>query len=675
MQGHPDPSSRHHRRADRPAPDATTTSGRSSPAAGRASPTTRRSRRSGRASLLEIRLETGRTHQIRVHMAALRHPCVGDLTYGADPTLAARLGLTRQWLHAVRSASRTPATGDGSSFEPAYPADLAHALDARPSRLSRSPAGSSARGDDGRTADGGVVGPCQHGGDRRRHRGGRPASAGAGRRSSEVGTSSGHRERLVRAPARAHRVLDARRRGPARPTCSPRPPGMGMPALAMTDHGNVFGAYDFYKQATAAGVKPIIGMEAYLTPGHQPLRADPGAVGRRRRGRRLRRRRVHPHDAAGRDHRGHAQPVPAVVAGRAWRATSTSPAPTASCCSQYAKGLIATTGCPSGEVQTWLRIGEYDEARAVGGRVPGHLRRASNFFCELMDHGLDIERGSATTCCGWPSDLDLPLLATNDLHYTYADDADAHEVLLCVQSGKTMADPKRFKFDARDFYLKSAARDARAVGREHARRRCDNTLLIAERCEVDVRRGRATSCRGSRCPRARPRSPGSSRRSSAGCRGGSRAASPTAHREQAEYELGVIRQMGFPGYFLVVADFINWAKDNGIRVGPGRGSGAGSMVAYALRHHRARPARARPDLRAVPQPRAHLDARHRPRLRRAPARRHDPLRHREVRRGAGRADRHLRHDQGEAGGQGRGPGARLPVRAWATGSPRRCRRR
>ena len=150
---------------------------------------------------------------------------------------------------------------------------------------------------------------------------------------------------------------------------------------------------------------------------------------------------------------------------------------------------------------------------------------------------------------------------------------------------------------------------------------------------------------------------------------------PDEVRTQADYEVGVIVQMNFPGYFLVVADFINWAKDNGIRVGPGRGSGAGSMVAYAMRITDLDPLRARADLRAVPQPRPRLDARLRRRLRRAPARRGHPLRHREVRRRPGRADRHLRHDQGQAGGQGRRPGARLPVLDGRPASPRSCRRR
>ena len=198
------------------------------------------------------------------------------------------------------------------------------------------------------------------------------------------------------------------------------------------------------------------------------------------------------------------------------------------------------------------------------------------------------------------------------------------------------------------------ARAARGLRQHAAGRRAVRGVL---------QRGRGPACRASRCP------PGEDEHSwfVKEVERGLRRALPRRHpRPRAQAgglrDRGHHRQMGFPGYFLVVADFINWAKDNGIRVGPGRGSGAGSMCAYAMRITDLDPLAARADLRAVPQPRARLDARLRRRLRRAPPRRGHPLRHREVRRGAGRADRHLRHDQGQAGDQGRRPGARLPLR-------------
>ena len=258
---------------------------------------------------------------------------------------------------------------------------------------------------------------------------------------------------------------------------------MGMPALAMTDHGNVFGAYDFYKQANAAGVKPIIGMEAYLTPNTH--RSDRSRVRWNNGG---------DDDVSGGGAFTHMTLLAETTAGmhNLFRLSSRSslewffykPRADRELLAEYAGGLIATTGCPSGEIQTWLRIGDYDKARATAGEFRDIFGRG-NFYLELMDHGLDIETRVRDGLIRLARDLNLPMVATNDLHYTRREDADAHEVLLCVQSGKTMADPNRFKFDAKDFYLKSPA-EMRSLWADKydLREACDNTLLIAERCAV-----------------------------------------------------------------------------------------------------------------------------------------------------------------------------------------------
>jgi DNA polymerase-3 subunit alpha len=355
---------------------------------------------------------------------------------------------------------------------------------------------------------------------------------------------------------------------------------LGMPAIAMTDHGNVFGAYDFYRQATAAGVKPIIGMEAYLTPNtsrYERTRVRWASGGE--------------NDVSGGGAFTHMTLFAENTAGmhNLFRLASRSsiegffykPRADRELLAQYADGLLGTTGCPSGEIQTWLRIGAYDKAVASAAEFRDIFGKG-NFYLELMDHGLDIETRVHEDLLRLGRDLDLPMIATNDLHYTHSGDADTHEVLLCVQSGKTMADPNRFKFDARDFYVKSPA-EMRSLWADKydLRAACDNTLLVAERCDVSFSEGNYM-----------PRYPvpegeteeswfvkeveqGLLRRYPDGV--------PDEVRKQADYEVGVIRQMGFPGYFLVVADFINWAKENGIRVGPGRGSGAGSIAAYAMR--------------------------------------------------------------------------------------------
>ncbi len=199
-----------------------------------------------------------------------------------------------------------------------------------------------------------------------------------------------------------------------------------------------------------------------------------------------------------------------------------------------------------------------------------------------MDHGLGIETRIREDLLRLGSELDLPLLATNDLHYTYDADAEAHEVLLCVQTGTTMADPKRFKFDARDFYLKSPA-EMRTLWDSELPEACDNTLEIAEQIgdysamfaarnlmpQFPVPAGETEECW-----LRKEVERGLARRFPNGV--------PEDRRKQAEYELGVILQMGFPGYFLVIADLVAYAKQKGIRVGPGRGSAAGALIAYAL---------------------------------------------------------------------------------------------
>jgi DNA polymerase III subunit alpha len=355
---------------------------------------------------------------------------------------------------------------------------------------------------------------------------------------------------------------------------------LGMPAIAMTDHGNVFGAYDFYRQATAAGIKPIIGMEAYLTPSTSRYERS-----------RVRWASGGENDVSGGGAFTHMTLLAENTPGmhNLFRLASRSsiegffykPRADRELLAEYASGLIATTGCPSGEIQTWLRIGDYDRALASAAEFRD-IFGPGNFYLELMDHGLDVETRVRDGLLRLARDLRLPMIATNDLHYTHAADADTHEVLLCVQSGKTMADPKRFKLDGRDFYLKSPAEMRSLWADKHDLAvACDNTLLVAERCEV-------TFSEGNYMPRypvpageteeswfVKEVEQGLVRRYPNGV--------PEEVRRRADYEVGVIAQMGFPGYFLVVADFINWAKEHGIRVGPGRGSGAGSIAAYAMR--------------------------------------------------------------------------------------------
>ncbi|WP_449277547.1 DNA polymerase III subunit alpha [Leucobacter sp. GX24907] len=352
----------------------------------------------------------------------------------------------------------------------------------------------------------------------------------------------------------------------------------GMPAVAVTDHGNTFGAFDFWKQARDHGLNPIIGIEAYLTPGTH--RSD--------------RTRVRWGDGVGDDVSGagaytHMTLLSESTEGmhNLFRLSSYSsmegyyfkPRMDRELLQTYGKGLIATTGCPSGEIQTRLRLGQYDEAVKAAAEFQDIFGK-ENFYCELMDHGLDIERQVKSDLIKIARELKIPLVATNDLHYVHESDAEAHSALLCVQSGSRLDDPNRFQFSGSGYYLKSAA-EMRHIFRDFPEA-CDNTLAIAERCRVEF------NTSANYMPRY-PVPDGESEDSwfvkevEKGLHYRYPSGIPDDVRKQAEYEIGVITQMGFPGYFLVVADFINWSKDNGIRVGPGRGSGAGSMVAYAMR--------------------------------------------------------------------------------------------
>ena len=349
-----------------------------------------------------------------------------------------------------------------------------------------------------------------------------------------------------------------------------------MPAIAMTDHGNVFGAFDFYKQAKKVGVKPIIGIEAYVSPES-----------------RFEKKRVKWADGGQDDVSGGGAYTHMTILAENNEGLSNlfklsslaslegyyyKPRMDRELLTKYAKGLIATTGCPGGEIQTRLRMGAFKEAMAAASDYRD-IFGAENFYLEIMDHGIDIESRVKADLLKLGKELGLPLLATNDLHYTFNEDARSHEALLCVQSGSTLADPKRFKFDNDEFYLKTPAQ-MRELFKEIPES-CDNTLLIAERCNVTLREGENLLPRFE-VPTGETEDSWLIKEAERGLinRMGNRLTD--AHHARLKYELDVMIKMGFPGYFLVVADLVAHAKKVAIRVGPGRGSAAGSLVAYAL---------------------------------------------------------------------------------------------
>ncbi len=350
----------------------------------------------------------------------------------------------------------------------------------------------------------------------------------------------------------------------------------GMPAIAITDHGNVFGAYEFNKKARAAGVKPIIGIEAYVAPES-----------------RFEKKRVKWADGGEDDVSGGGAYTHMTLLAEnndglsnLFKLSSLAslegyyykPRMDRELLSKYAKGIIATTGCPGGEIQTRLRMGAYKEAKQAASELRD-IFGAENFYLEVMDHGIEIETRVKADLLKLGKELGLPLLATNDLHYTHHEDAASHEALLCVQSGSTLADPKRFKFDNNEFYLKTA-QEMRTLFSDIPEA-CDNTLLIAERCNITMRENENLLPQYP-VPAGESEDTWLRKESNKGLSARLGGNVEIKYQERLDYELEVMIKMGFPGYFLVVSDLCSHARSVGIRVGPGRGSAAGSLVSYAL---------------------------------------------------------------------------------------------
>ncbi|BCJ30898.1 DNA polymerase III subunit alpha [Actinocatenispora sera] len=354
----------------------------------------------------------------------------------------------------------------------------------------------------------------------------------------------------------------------------------GMDSIAMTDHGNMYGAYAFYQEAKKTGVKPILGIEAYLAPGDRAYK-QPVRWGRPdQRGDDVSGGGAYTHMTMWAENATGLRNLFTLSSRASIEGYYYKPRMDTELISGHTEGIIATTGCPSGEIQTRLRLGQEQEAYAAAERYLELFGR-ENFFLELMDHGLDIEKRVRTGLLDIGKRFDLRPVITNDSHYVAAEDAKAHEALLCVQSGSTLDDPNRFKLDGGGYYIKSPAQ-MRELWDSQLPGACDNTLLIAERVgsydEVfahhdrmpvfDVPAGETQESwlRHDVFEGLAKRLPGGI---------------PDHYRARAEMELGVINQMGFPAYFLVVADLVRHAKESGIIVGPGRGSATGSIVAWA----------------------------------------------------------------------------------------------
>ena len=340
----------------------------------------------------------------------------------------------------------------------------------------------------------------------------------------------------------------------------------GQPAIGITDHGNMYGVLDFYRAARDAGLTPVIGEETYMVEGSRfdrPRRAD---------------HEIYHLTVLAETNEGYRNLIK--VASHAYLdGFFYKPRVDFELLEQHRAGLIATSGCLGGLVSQQLLKGDYDGARESAARFQTILGRDS-FFIELQDHGLPEQRQVNPQLVRIARDLQAPLLATNDSHYTHKADAEAHDALLCVQTGSLREDANRLKFDAEEFYLKTAA-EMRHLFADYEEA-CDNTLLIAERANVEIEFGKPEL---PEFPTPAGHDQDSYLRELTFSGARERYGEPLLPEvtERLEFELGVIQDMGFSAYFLVVWDLVRYAKERDIRVGPGRGSAAGSCAAYCLR--------------------------------------------------------------------------------------------
>jgi len=344
----------------------------------------------------------------------------------------------------------------------------------------------------------------------------------------------------------------------------------GMGAVAVTDHGNLFGAVDFYKQAKAAGVKPILGYEAYVA----------GEKGRHDRSERIGRHLI----LLARNAEGWAN-LRYLSSMAFTEGFYYDPRIDKELLRDHARGLIGLTACLAGEVPRLARQGDMDGARRAA-REYRDLFEPGSFFLEVQSNGLKEQLEVNARLAELGEAEGIPLAATADAHYAKREDAKAHEVLMCIASGKTFSDPKRLHHETDGLYITSPDDMVKAL--PGMREAIDNTARIAEMCNVELKLGK-NFLPQFQLPEGLSESAYLFKLAREGLDrrfreiGNRYPFDADAYRARLEMELSVIEKMGFAGYFLIVQDFINWAKGHAVPVGPGRGSGAGSIVAYALR--------------------------------------------------------------------------------------------
>ena len=340
---------------------------------------------------------------------------------------------------------------------------------------------------------------------------------------------------------------------------------LGMDSAAITDHGVMYGVIDFYRAARAQGIKPILGCEVYVAPNSRFDREVTGGDDR-----------YYHLVLLAENNEGYANLMKIVskgfVEGYYYR-----PRVDKELLREYHGGIIALSACLAGEVQRYIVKGLYDEAKKTALEYRD-IFGEDNYFLELQDHGLPDQRLVNQQLLKMSQETGIELVATNDVHYTYAEDAVPHDILLCIQTGKKLTDENRMRYEGGQYYVKSPEEMEKLF--PYALQALDNTQRIADRCSVEIEFG------VTKLPKYDvPDGYTSWEYLQKLCREGleRRYGEPSQElKDRLDYELDTIRNMGYVDYFLIVWDFIKYAKDHGIAVGPGRGSAAGSIVSYCL---------------------------------------------------------------------------------------------
>ena len=340
---------------------------------------------------------------------------------------------------------------------------------------------------------------------------------------------------------------------------------LGMNSAAITDHGVMYGVIDFYREARAQGIKPILGCEVYVAPGS---RFDKEAAGGEDRYYHL--------VLLAENNQGY-QNLMKIVSTGFVEGFYYKPRVDKEVLRKYHEGIICTSACLAGEVQKYIQRGMYEEA-CRSAKEYEEIFGKGNFFLELQDHGLPEQKQVNQALLRMSRELEIELVATNDIHYTYAEDVKPHDILLCLQTGKRLSDEDRMRYEGGQYYVKSPEEMARLF--PYALQALENTQKIADRCNVEIEFG------VTKLPKYDvPEGYTSWEYLNKMCWDGfaERYPDDDGHlKDQLTYELSIIQKMGYVDYFLIVWDFIKYARDHGIAVGPGRGSAAGSLVSYTL---------------------------------------------------------------------------------------------